>query len=159
MNRRLAHYRKERRAARLLREQLLDTMGRVCKLCGRRRGPWHLDHPYGRSWRVRDHSRLDRMKKYLRDWEQGNLRVLCKKCNETDGAHRRWARQEGRVTLRAFRAATPVRWCWYCSRELRLPDYAVVVQDGHPHRVHIGCAEENRAEYLTTSGQRSNYVR
>jgi len=83
-------YAREKRIARKIRSLLLDLMGRKCKICKKKKGPWHLDHKYERTWALKKHSRLDRMKRYLKDWANDNLRVLCPFCNCSDGGKRRW---------------------------------------------------------------------
>lgn len=88
--RRRATLAREHRAAKLLRAFLVEALGHRCACCGRRRARWHLDHPKGRTWKVRSLSRLARMRRYLADYLAGNLRLLCHACNERDGAHRRW---------------------------------------------------------------------
>lgn len=82
---------RERALARLIRKVLIEVFGHKCALCGRRRARWHLDHPRGRIWKVRSCSRLTRMRRYLEDFLEGNLRLLCHSCNESDGAKRLWA--------------------------------------------------------------------
>jgi hypothetical protein len=45
-----------------------------------------LDHPNGKTWEARVLSPQQRMKRYEEDYENGQLSLLCKKCNGTDGA-------------------------------------------------------------------------
>jgi hypothetical protein len=94
---RLVSKQRERYLARIVRRALIDAMGPGCAICGRLRGRWHLDHPKGRDWQVRSLSRMTRMRRYLKDWFNNNLRLLCHSCNERDGAKRRWAKHKTRT--------------------------------------------------------------
>ena len=60
-----------------------------------------FDHPHGRDWTPAKKNRWQRMVLYERDAAAGNLRLLCRSCNATDGNHRRWRRRGTRGGLAA----------------------------------------------------------
>ncbi len=48
------------------------------------------DHVNGKKWRVRSTNQVTRLLRYVAEWQAGEpFRVLCKKCNERDGAQQR----------------------------------------------------------------------
>jgi len=56
-------------------------MGGKCRNCG------SIDnlerhHPYGRTWKKRSYNMLSKIKRYERDFNEGNLVLVCKKCHE-----------------------------------------------------------------------------
>ena len=74
------------------RDRLVEVMGSVCAIeeCPT---PWdqlEFDHPNGRGYDPAKLNRWTRMKRYREDWLAGNLRLLCKTHNTSDGAKRRW---------------------------------------------------------------------
>jgi len=73
--------------ASLIRWWLFDTMGWCCANCGTIANV-ELDHPHGRNWEPRNCDCVTRAKRYLRDWADGNLRILCRTCNAKDGGRR-----------------------------------------------------------------------
>lgn len=90
-NRRL--YRRRAENAKLIRWWLWDTMGRVCARCGLRHS-LEFDHPFGRNWQPRKLNCYARARAYLMDWAEGNLRLLCRSCNGSDGAKRLWEKRK-----------------------------------------------------------------
>lgn len=74
-----------RKSARARRKALVNTLGSECVECGEREN-LHFDHPNGRTWEPRRLNGLQRMRMYERDHAEGNLRLLCNKCNGHDGA-------------------------------------------------------------------------
>ncbi len=74
------------RAARK-RAELLRVLGERCARCGSLERP-ELHHPHGRNWTPRRHNRWTRINKYWRDFEAGNLELLCQQCNGRDGGYR-----------------------------------------------------------------------
>lgn len=63
------------------RSRLLVQMGGECAKCGSTKN-LQLDHPFGRDWVAKDKNRWTRMKLYWEDYEAGNLRILCERCNK-----------------------------------------------------------------------------
>jgi len=69
------------------RAELIRRLGGQCRVCGST-DRLELHHPHGRDWTPRRHNRWTRINHYWRDWEQGNLELLCQSCNGRDGARR-----------------------------------------------------------------------
>jgi hypothetical protein len=69
------------RRAQESRSRLLERLGGECAKCGATEN-LELDHPFGREWVARDKNRWVRMKLYWQDYESGNLRILCERCNK-----------------------------------------------------------------------------
>lgn len=66
-----------------LRTALIRDMGGCCTRCGSRTR-LELHHPHGRDWKTRTVSRIQRISLYRRDWESGNLILLCKPCHDAE---------------------------------------------------------------------------
>ncbi len=61
----------------------------VCEICGLE-NTLQPDHVNGKKWRVRSTNQVTRLLRYVAEWQAGEpFRVLCKKCNERDGAQQR----------------------------------------------------------------------
>ena len=71
----LASYRRRRAA-------LINRMGGVCSKCGSR-FRLEFNHQVERDWQPREVSRGRRMDLYERDFERGELDLLCRICNAT----------------------------------------------------------------------------
>jgi hypothetical protein len=80
-----------------IRQALFDKLGRLCAVCGidevlafDEGRPLEFDHPNGRAW---DYTlnRAQRALRLIADEKAGNLRVLCRSCNGSDGAKKRWS--------------------------------------------------------------------
>lgn len=57
-------------------------MGSVCEFCGDSDlDNLQFDHPNGKDWQPRDYGPMRRIRQYERDYEAGNLRLLCTSCN------------------------------------------------------------------------------
>lgn len=67
-------------AANRLKAQLIASMGGVCWNCGAT-SPLEIDHPEGRSWRLRDFSFRHRVTRYIAEWKAGTIQLLCSNCN------------------------------------------------------------------------------
>jgi len=94
MGRKQGQYR--RAYARRLRDELIAEMGAACVKCG----SWdqlEFNHTAARRWIANRVNRWQRMILYRRDWLAGELELLCKSCNATDGARRRWSKKGQRV--------------------------------------------------------------
>jgi hypothetical protein len=85
-----------------MREILIDAMGGVCSCgCGTvRHDLLEFDHPHGRKWVANRLSKIRRMQLYVRDFLDGNLRLLCRTSNARDGGRRRWDRNEITIARR-----------------------------------------------------------
>lgn len=70
-----------------LRDGLRAVLGNECDECGETED-LHFDHPNGKTWQPRTMNRLQRIRRYWRDYEAGNLRLLCHDCNSEDGGVR-----------------------------------------------------------------------
>jgi len=68
------------KAYKLRRKALIIKMGGCCEECGKKR-KLEFHHPNGRDWSCRDLSRWSRMVRYERDYENGELELLCRSCN------------------------------------------------------------------------------
>ncbi len=75
------------------RYDLMVELGGRCANCGAE-DDLEFDHPNGRSWDLRVVSRWTRIIRYRREAREGNLRLLCKPCNGSDGARARWRRHD-----------------------------------------------------------------
>ena len=66
-----------------LREILVDAMGGKCAEpgCKYRGDKLHIDHPAGRDWEPRELSSHMRIKRYISEYNQGLVRLLCVKHN------------------------------------------------------------------------------
>jgi 5-methylcytosine-specific restriction endonuclease McrA len=71
----LASYRRRRKA-------LMDRIGRTCSKCGSR-FRLQFNHLVERDWEPREVSRGRRMDLYERDFERGEIDLLCHICNAT----------------------------------------------------------------------------
>lgn len=99
---RLRQRRNRRKAVRRLRRELMARLAKRarmnkprCAMCGwpdrdgkRRQDPdslrdkLQIDHVDGRDWDVTKHGQWTRIRRYLREFEEGvRLRLLCRKCN------------------------------------------------------------------------------
>jgi 5-methylcytosine-specific restriction endonuclease McrA len=78
-NKRTAYARDRANEIRFL---IISALGGFCAECG---SPdrIELDHidPSTRTWVAREHSQLGRAKRYWKDFENGLIQLLCKKCN------------------------------------------------------------------------------
>jgi len=81
----------------LRRRALIARLGARCAGCDQTEqdlmAALEFDHPHGRDWTPAKKNRWQRMVLYERDAAAGNLRLLCRSCNATDGNHRRWRRR------------------------------------------------------------------
>jgi hypothetical protein len=75
-----------------LRKYILSKLTNYCVLCGSI-DDLQLDHPKGRNWSPNKFSAEKRLKKYLEDQSNDNLRVLCALCNRRDGGKRLWEKK------------------------------------------------------------------
>ena len=75
-SRRVVNYKKDRK-------KLIRVMGGTCTKCGRKRG-LEFDHINGRDWDPAKTSRWARLARYKREFEAGELRLLCRSCNGSD---------------------------------------------------------------------------
>ena len=81
---RLYRYRRERAA-------LLARLGNQCALCPeRRKEKLEIDHTNGRRYELRKLSRDQRLARWLEEEARGELRLLCQRCNSTEGGARRY---------------------------------------------------------------------
>jgi hypothetical protein len=85
-----------------MREILIEAMGGVCACgCGTvRYDLLEFDHHHGRKWVANRLSKVRRMQRYVRDFLDGNLRLLCRESNRRDGGARRWDRNEVTMSRR-----------------------------------------------------------
>lgn len=61
-----------------------------CAHLGSKTNPLCPDHIEGKQWHVRSANQVVRLLRYIAEFQAGvPLRVLCKKCNEKDGAQQR----------------------------------------------------------------------
>jgi hypothetical protein len=86
--------RRRREQAFLIRWWLYDSLGKKCACCSAEHG-LEFDHQKGRKYMPCSMNCLARAKAYLKDYAEGNLRLLCRSCNGRDGAHRRWHAERG----------------------------------------------------------------
>lgn len=64
----------------------------VCGALGSKTNPLCPDHIDGKKWHVRSANQMTRLLRYIAEFQAGvALRILCKKCNERDGAQQRGA--------------------------------------------------------------------
>jgi hypothetical protein len=73
------------------REALIARMGGVCVFCRCsvvRCLEFDHDPPSTRTWSVKKTARLQRMRRYERDYAAGHLRLLCHSCNANAGHYR-----------------------------------------------------------------------
>jgi hypothetical protein len=82
-----------RKKADHIAELLLEAFGWKCAKCGSDK-KLEFDHPKGRDYDPTRMNRYQRMRKYLHDFLEGNLRLLCRKCNAKDGHARRYQRED-----------------------------------------------------------------
>jgi hypothetical protein len=83
-----------REQAALIRWWLLQKLGDYCTLCGSV-DRLEFDHPHGRDYELCAISPYQRMQRYLKDWAAGDLRVLCKACNQKLGGGIRYNKRKG----------------------------------------------------------------
>ena len=79
---------RKKRYADKWRYWLFETLGFRCDRCGEDRD-LQFDHQDGRNWKLSHFNISDRIRRYVKDYRNGNLRLLCGKCNRMDGARRR----------------------------------------------------------------------
>jgi len=68
------------RHAELRRELLIIEMGGRCQSCGAKQ-KLEIDHVNGRDWEPRKVNRWVRIARYWREFHEGKLQLLCRKCN------------------------------------------------------------------------------
>jgi 5-methylcytosine-specific restriction endonuclease McrA len=80
--------RKRREQYRALRNDLIKEMGGVCEICG---SDYKLefDHKNWREWKLEKVNYLKRIRIYWEEYRRGELRLLCKECNQF-----RWKKKE-----------------------------------------------------------------
>lgn len=93
------YQRKIDRACQWVKEKLINAIHDdestlpACALCGHFGSgfnPLCVDHVDGKKWHVRSANQMTRLLRYVSEFLAGvKLRILCKKCNEKDGAKQR----------------------------------------------------------------------
>lgn len=79
--------------ARKKRAELLVELGNTCGRDGCDNDELEFHHPHGRAWNPVKLSRWQRMIRYRRDAAAGNLALLCKPHNASDGQRFRGRRR------------------------------------------------------------------
>lgn len=75
----------------LRRQALINKLGNKCNVCGLEYNLEFDHYPKRCEFTHKKLSRWTRLKRYEEDYEKGNLRLLCKKCNQSHGgAVRAW---------------------------------------------------------------------
>lgn len=69
-----------KRLANAQRANLVKTLGGCCAECGST-DHLEIDHPYGRDWVPRRLTHYARIRRYIREAQEGLVRLLCKDCN------------------------------------------------------------------------------
>ena len=71
---------RQRQWAAKVRQKIVLELGDICALCG---DDFDLtfDHPFGRTWSLRNKDPSWRMSLIRREHEQKLIRLLCRKCN------------------------------------------------------------------------------
>jgi hypothetical protein len=67
------------------RAVLIGKLGGKCQKCGSTE-TLEPDHPNGKTWESRKLSPQMRQKQHEKDFENGELSLLCRSCNGKDGA-------------------------------------------------------------------------
>jgi hypothetical protein len=67
-----------------IRDALRAALGNICKKCGAKEN-LSFQHMHGRTWEPRRQNLLQRMRLYKRDFDKGQIELLCVSCNGTDG--------------------------------------------------------------------------
>jgi hypothetical protein len=71
---------KRRKRYHVLRDALINDMGGRCEQCGTAE-KLEFNHKYGKCWEPRMICFYNRMLRYRREFEAGELNLLCKSCN------------------------------------------------------------------------------
>jgi 5-methylcytosine-specific restriction endonuclease McrA len=72
------------------RKDLIRRMGGQCVKCGERKYDLlEIDHTNGRDWEPKKTSRSKRYRFYEKEWIEGKIRILCRKCNAKYQPHRK----------------------------------------------------------------------
>lgn len=78
----------EKRQALRLKQRVFNALGWCCAKCGSKK-ELSVDHINGREWKVEGMSWRSRLRRYLREIEQGvALRTLCSRCNSGYRPHK-----------------------------------------------------------------------
>lgn len=82
-NKRTAYWRDK---AQTLREKIVNLLGGKCVTCNKKKR-LELDHidPNTRTWEACKLSQMGRARRYWKEFQQGLLQVLCRKCNSKKG--------------------------------------------------------------------------
>ena len=73
--------------AKAARQRLLDELGGACALCGSGED-LEIDHPAGVTYDPAKLSSSQRVSRYRAEARAGTVRVLCSRCNGSDGNFR-----------------------------------------------------------------------
>ena len=71
-----------RRFYRQMWDSLFVLMGGKCEECGEDKGDFVFHHPRGKKWKSSAVSSATRIRKYYKDFSDGNLQLLCKDCHD-----------------------------------------------------------------------------
>jgi hypothetical protein len=74
--------------------ELIAAMGGRCVECGTEEN-LQFDHKYVKTWRSRDLYANQRIRRYIEEYEAGNLELRCKGCNQMKGEPLLSAEMEG----------------------------------------------------------------
>ena len=66
------------------RRKLIRDLGGKCVECGTKTR-LEVDHINGRDWTPRNVSSDTRVRRYIKEADEGKLQVLCKSCNSSKG--------------------------------------------------------------------------
>jgi 5-methylcytosine-specific restriction endonuclease McrA len=76
--------RRRRREAVQKRAELIQKLGGKCVECGSTEF-LEIDHIHGKAYEASKLGSSDRIRRYMKEYEQGLLQVLCKSCNSAKG--------------------------------------------------------------------------
>lgn len=72
------------RLAKKLKRELIRSLGGKCAHCSTKED-LAFDHIIGRNWDVSLYSKLDRLRRYRREAQNGLIQLLCRQCNARKG--------------------------------------------------------------------------